>query len=158
MKIDSKILSISYLFIGIIIGSNNFAMSDSALQKIGVVDVGAVISTSSQVKELKKEHEKKEEELSKWLTKVNAEIKSQKNDNTKQKLLKKYNDELNLKKETNIREYNEKLSAVDKKISDTISQYSKANGYYVVISKTSILYGGDNITEEIEKALNKNSL
>ncbi len=153
MKIDTKVTAIACLVLGIAIGANNFAMSDISAQKIAVVDIQSVVAKSAQVKALKNEQTKKAQELSKWLETVNADIKKQSTEENKQKLLKKYDAELARKKELIAKEYAQKLSAIDKSISDTIANHAKLNGYDIVITKSSVLYGGEDITEQIAKAV-----
>ncbi len=137
--------------VGIVLGSNNFAKSDIAAQKIAVVDVPTIVAKSSQVKTLKDEQIKKAQDLQKWLETVNNDVKKQSTDANKQKLLKKYNDELAKKKEANAKDYAQKLAAIDKSISDTIAAQAKAKGYSIVIAKSTVLYGGEDITAEIAK-------
>lgn len=151
MKMDSKILASACLIIGIVIGANNFAMSDVKSSQIAVVDVPAIVAKSAQVKALKDEQTKKAQELKKWLDTVNADVQKQSTEANKQKLLKKYNEELAKKKEVNVKEYTKKLSAIDASISATIAAQAKAKGYDIVIAKSSVLYGGDDITVEIAK-------
>ncbi len=151
MKINSKIVAIACLAVGIVLGSNNFAKSDIAAQKIAVVDVPTIVAKSSQVKTLKDEQIKKAQDLQKWLETVNNDVKKQSTDANKQKLLKKYNDELAKKKEANAKDYAQKLAAIDKSISDTIAAQAKAKGYSIVIAKSTVLYGGEDITAEIAK-------
>ena len=153
MKINSKMLAIGCLALGVVIGSNNFAMSDIPSQKIAVVDVSAIVAKSTQVKNLKEEQSKKAQELAKWLENVNAEVKKQTNETEKEKLLKKYNNELIKKKEANAKDYTQKLAAIDKNISDTIAAQAKLKGFDIVIAKSSVLYGGQDITAEIAKAV-----
>lgn len=148
---NSKILACVCLVIGIVIGSNNFAMSDVKSSQIAVVDVPAIVAKSAQVKALKDEQTKKAQELKKWLDTVNADVQKQSTEANKQKLLKKYNEELAKKKEVNVKEYTKKLSAIDASISATIAAQAKAKGYDIVIAKSSVLYGGDDITAEIAK-------
>lgn len=151
MKINSKIIAIACLAVGVIIGSSNFAMSNIATQKIAVVDVPAIVSKSTQVKALKEEQIKKSQELQKWLETANADVKKQSTEANKQKLLKKYNDDLMKKKEANTKAYAQKLAAIDASISATIASQAKAKGYDIVLTKSSVLYGGDDITTEIAK-------
>ena len=99
MKIDSKVMSIGCLVLGLVLGSSNFAMSNMPSQKIAVVDVPAIVAKSAQVKALKDEQAKKAQDLAKWLETVNADVKKQSTEASKQKLLKKYNEELAKKKE-----------------------------------------------------------
>lgn len=148
---NSKILASACLVIGIVIGANNFAMSDVKSSQIAVVDVPAIVAKSAQVKALKDEQTKKAQELKKWLDTVNADVQKQSTEANKQKLLKKYNEELAKKKEVNVKEYTKKLSAIDASISATIAAQAKAKGYDIVIAKSSVLYGGDDITAEIAK-------
>ena len=126
-------------------------MSDIASSKIAVVDVPAIVAKSAQVKALKEEQTKKAQELKKWLDTVNADVQKQSTEANKQKLLKKYNEDLAKKKEANTKEYNQKLSAIDASISASIAVQAKAKGYDIVIAKSSVLYGGDDITSEIAK-------
>ena len=151
MKIDSKVMPIGCLVLGLVLGSNNFAMSNMPSQKIAVVDVPAIVAKSAQVKALKDEQAKKAQDLAKWLETVNADVKKQSTEANKQKLLKKYNEELAKKKEANTKEYTKKLSAIDASISSTIAAQAKAKGYDIVLAKSTVLYGGEDITAEIAK-------
>ena len=151
MKIDSKVMSIGCLVLGLVLGSNNFAMSNMPSQKIAVVDVPAIVAKSAQVKALKDEQAKKAQDLAKWLETVNADVKKQSTEANKQKLLKKYNEDLAKKKEANTKEYTKKLAAIDASISSTIAAQAKAKGYDIVLAKSTVLYGGEDITSEIAK-------
>ncbi len=153
MKIDSKLLSAGILAIGIVIGSCNTAISNISTQKIAVVDVPAVVSQSAQVKALKDEQTKKAQELSKWLETVNADVKKQTTEANKKKLLTKYNEEFAKKKEANTKAYTAKLAEIDKSISATIAAQAKAKGYDIVLAKSTVLYGGDDITAEVAKVV-----
>ena len=152
MKINSKVLPAIFLAAGIAIGSCGAAFSDIT-SKVAVVDVPSVIAKKKKKKKLKEEQDKKAQELNKWLETVNADIKKQSTDANRQKLLKKYNDELAKKKEANAKDYTAKLSEIDKNITSTIAAQAKAKGYTLVLSKSSVLYGGDDITAEISKAV-----
>ena len=50
-------------------------------------------------------------------------------------------------------EYAEKLRALDESISKQINDKAKADGYDIVLSKGIVLYGGNDITEEIVKII-----
>ena len=122
-----------------------------AEQKIAVVDIPAVITKSAQVQTLKKEHQTKIQDLEKWLKTVQADVEKQQTKESKEKLLKKYNAEFTKKKESIAKTYQTKLKAIDKNITETISTTAKAKGYDIVISKNVVIYGGDDITTEIQK-------
>ena len=122
-----------------------------AEQKIAVVDIPAVVAKSAQVQALKKEQQAKMQDLEKWLKIVQVDVEKQQTQEGKEKLLKKYNAEFAKKKETLAKNYQSQLQAIDKSITETISATAKAKGYDIVISKNVVVYGGDDITAELQK-------
>ena len=122
-----------------------------AEQNIAVVDVQAVVAKSAQVQALKKEQQTKISELEKWLKTAQADVQKQQTQEGKEKLLKKYNTEFAKKKESIAKDYQTRLQAVDKSITETITATAKAKGYNMVISKSMVIMGGDDITADIQK-------
>lgn len=137
-------------------GLNNIALSDAVDTngiKIAVVDVNSVISSSSQVKALQKQQEAKRTELEKWLKVVREDVAKQSTEEGKIKLAKKYDGDLAKKQETNRNEYVKKITEIDADISKIIAQSAQANGYDIVFAKSSVLYGGDDLTQAVKKAV-----
>ena len=130
-----------------------FYNSAVAAEKIAVVDVQAVVAKSPQVQALKKEQLKKMEEFQKWLTNAKNDIEKQKTDEGKAKLRKKYEAEYVKKQEAMRKSYMEKLQSADKSINATIEEQAKTKGYDLIIAKGVVIYGGDDITEDVIKAL-----
>ena len=129
------------------LGFNNFAMSDVPVNyNVAVVDVNAVVAKSAQVQALKKEQQEKLQELQKWLETVRADVQKQSTKEGKEKLVKKYDAEFAKKQEAIKKNYSNKLQAIDKSISATIAAEAKAKNYNLVLSKSMVLYGGDDIT------------
>lgn len=153
MKLDLKLLAVTALAFGIGIGTSNFALSDAPGAKVAVVDVQKVVSESKQVKALKDEQAKKTKDLTKWLEVANADVAKQSTQAGKDKLLKKYEADLAKKREANAQDYAKKLTDIDKSISALISVRAKAKGYDLVLSKSTVLYGGDDLTAEIIEAV-----
>ena len=127
--------------------------STSAEQKIAVVDVQAVVAKSAQVQALKKEQQAKIQDLEKWLKTAQGDVEKQKTQENKEKLLKKYNADFAKKKEDIAKDYQTRLQAVDKSITETIAATARAKGYNMVISKGIVLYGGDDITLDVQKVV-----
>jgi len=125
--------------------------SMAAVQKIAVVDVQAVVAKSAQVAALKREQQTKISELEKWLRSAQADVQKQQTKEGKEKLLKKYNADFATKKEAIAKDYQLKLQAVDRSITETITTKARAMGYDMVISKSMVIMGGDDITAEIQK-------
>ena len=142
-----KVLSLTLM--ALILGSG-LAMAE---QRIAVVDVQAVVSKSAQVQALKKEQQAKMQDLEKWLKTAQADVEKQQTKEGKEKLLKKYNAEFAKKKEALAKDYASRLQAVDKSITETISTTAKTKGYNMVISKGVVVYGGDDITADVQKVV-----
>ena len=140
-----KLLSLTLLALVL---SSGIAFAE---QKIAVVDVQAVVSQSAQVQALKKEQRAKMLDLEKWLKTAQADVEKQKTEEGKEKLLKKYNAEFAKKKEVIAKDYAARLQAVDKSITDTISTQARLKGYDMVISKGVVVFGGDDITADVQK-------
>ena len=126
-------------------------VSMAATQNIAVVDVNAIVAKSAQVAALKKEQQTQVADLEKWLKTAQADVQKQQTKEGQEKLLKKYNAEFAKKKEAIAKDYKTKLSAVDKSITETITTKAKALGYDMVIAKSMVIMGGDDITKEIQK-------
>ena len=88
--------------------------------------------------------------LGKWLKTAQADVEKQKTQDGKNKLLKKYNAEFAKKKEVLAKDYASRLQAVDKSITDILA---RLKGYNMVISKGVVVYGGDDITADVQKVL-----
>ena len=120
-----------------------------AENNIAVVDLQQIVSSSTQVKQLKQEHTKKMDELNKIITNARGEIANEK-DPAKVLLLEdKYTKEFNTKKESIDRDYNNKLSAIEKNIKNEITKIAQKNDYEYVFAKSVVLYGGNDITQDI---------
>ena len=63
----------------------------------------------------------------------------------------KYMKEFNTKKEALERDYNNRLSAIEKNIKTEISKKAQNDDYDYVFAKSVVLYGGKDITNELIK-------
>ena len=93
--------------------TNNYAMAENS---IAVVDLQKIVSNSYQVKQLKQEHSKKMEELNKIIVNARGEIANETDENKIMKIEEKYTNEFNTKKTLLEKEYNNRLSAIEKNI------------------------------------------
>lgn len=136
-----KFLLLSFLIFS---GMSVFAEDD-----IAVVDLGRIVENSAQVKQLKQEHSKKIAELDKIIVNARGEIANEK-DPAKVLLLEdKYMKEFNTNREALERDYNNRLSVIEKNIKGEISQKAEKDGYDYVFAKSVVLYGGKDITGEL---------
>lgn len=137
----------------LLLGTIGISTSVIAASNVAVVDVQAVVAKSAQVRVLKKEQQTKMQDLEKWLNTAKADVEKQKTQEGKEKLLKKYNSEFEKKKADIAKNYQTKLQAIDKSISATIAEQAKLKGYDMVISKGVVVYGGDDITADVQKVV-----
>ena len=120
-----------------------------ASENIAVVDLQQVVSNSSQVKALKQEHARKMEELNKIIINARGEISNETDSNKIVQIEEKYTREFNAKKEALDRDYNNRLEAIEKNIRNEIEKKAKKDDYDYVFAKSVLLYGGRDITSEI---------
>lgn len=137
----------------LLLGTIGITSSVLAASNVAVVDVQAVVAKSAQVQALKKEQQTKMQDLEKWLNTAKADVEKQKTQEGKEKLLKKYNSEFDKKKADIAKNYQTKLQAIDKNISATIAEQAKLKGYDMVISKGVVIFGGDDITADVQKVV-----
>ena len=91
--------------------------------------------------------------MAKWLEESQKEVDGEKNKEKKEALLKKYGEEFAQKRDELAREYAQKLQNIDENITQTIVNEAKDKGYSLVLTKNVAIYGGDDITEEVMKAI-----
>lgn len=143
-----KVILSALLVAGLSLGMASAVM---AQQKIAVIDAAAVAAKSQQVQNLKKDQQVKMLDLQKWLMTAKADVEKQQTQEGKDKLAKKYEADFAKKQEALLKDYQTKLQAIDKSISDTIAKYAQEKGYDAIFTKGVVLYGGDDITADIIK-------
>ena len=119
--------------------------------KMAVVEVTRVVAQSSEVQALKKEQQAKLQELQTWLNTVRADVEKQQTKEGKEKLIKKYDADFAKKQEAIKKDYSAKLQKIDKDITAVIYKEAKAKGYTMVFAKGTVLFGGQDITNDIIK-------
>lgn len=150
MKNSLKFLSIALASFVIGVTVNNFAVSDVPSNfKVAVVNVPKVVEASSQVQALKNENKKKNDAFIKFVQTANTAVEKEKDANKQKALKNKYEKEIKAKLEANNKDYQTKLAEIDKNISNIISVDARAKGYNLVLAKSSVLMGGEDITDAI---------
>ena len=154
MNKNMKFLAIGVAAFVIGFSVNNFAMSDvPANYKVAVVDIPQVVASSTQVKNLKKEQQAKADELVKFVEKARKDVAAVTDETKKKELEEKYSKEFISKKDKMEKDYINKLSKIDESISKTVNEQAKAGNYNIVLSKGAVLYGGEDITQTVIKAV-----
>lgn len=135
--------------------SSNFASADElAKTNMAVIDIPRVLQASPEVKALKLEQEKNIQSLMETIEKAKKEIATATDKKKADSLNEKYVKELAQKKAAMEKAYEQKLISIEDSIQKTIDEQGKAEGYDIIFSKNSVLYGGTDITDGIIKKLN----
>ena len=142
-----------FLLLSLVCSSFAFTQVFAESGKIAVVDMAQLINKSSQIQALNKEENTRKTEIINIINKANTEIQNQNNDSKKKEIATKYEKQINAKRDAMVKNRKAKLEAINKNISDTISQQAKMLGYDLVVVKGVVLYGGDDITDKILKNL-----
>ena len=132
------------LFLGM---ASNYAFAEG--NSIAVVDLQKLVSNSAQVKQLKQEHSKKMEELNKIIVNARGAIANETDSAKIVQLEEKYTREFNTKKLALEKDYNTRLSSIEKSIQAEIEKKAQKDKYDYVFAKSVVLFGGKDITSEI---------
>lgn len=135
------------------ISMNNFVISEAWAKdpNVAVVDVPKIVENSPEINALNVDRKNKLNDLQNFVEKAKAEVTKETNVSRRTTLEEGYNKELNLRKDTIDKEYIQKISDVDKSITKLIK--TKASSYDLVLTKSSVLNGGTDITADIIKEL-----
>ena len=147
MKKILSILAVSSMML------SSVAFAAPEPQKIAVVDIQKVVSASAQVKALKASQEAKNKELAAFIKKAQEDVNKQTDVNKKKSLSESYEKQLKTKREANIKDYTTKLKAADANITAQIGKKATELGYTMVIPKSTVIWGGDDITETVLKGI-----
>ena len=147
MKKILSILAVSSMML------SSFAFAAPEPQKIAVVDIQKVVSASAQVKALKASQEAKNKELAAFIKKAQEDVNKQTDVNKKKSLAESYEKQLKTKREANIKDYTTKLKAADANITAQIGKKATELGYTMVVPKSTVIWGGDDITETVLKGI-----
>ena len=121
----------------------------AAEHSVAVVDLQKLVSNSSQVKQLKQEHSKKMDELNKIIVNARGAIANETDSAKILQLAENHTKEFNAKKQALEKDYNTKLSNIEKNIQAEITKKAQNDKYDYVFAKSVVLYGGKDITNEI---------
>lgn len=148
-----KKVIIGTLIIGAFVGGysiNNIAVSKAAPDyKVAVVDIAKIVANSSEINTLKAEQEKQMQNMQATIDKARFEISKEKDPAKITQLEEKYRKQINEQKIALDTSYNSKLTAIDNKIKTAVVEKARSMNYNIVLPKNTVLFGGDDITEQV---------
>ncbi len=120
--------------------------------KVAMVNVEQVVANSPAIAELRAERQNEIAELQKFVEKAGAEVKKASGQKRKD-LEQKYGEELAARQQQMQEKYAEQLQKVDDQMTALISDVAAENGFKLVFSKTMVVVGGVDITEQVLQKL-----
>lgn len=127
--------------------------TSAKVQKYAVVDVKTVVNSSKSVKELTETRKQQKETVMKFVKDGNAQVDAETDSVKKEALKKKLNNDLKYMTKTFDKRYQDGLKQVNNEISAEIAKVGKEKQYNLILTTDSVLYGGENITKDIVKAV-----
>lgn len=129
---------------------NSIAISNTNPEyKIAVVDIAAIIKNSKEINTLRLEQAKQMQNMQATIDKAKAEIAKEQDPTKIAQLEEKYRNEINKQKVALDTSYNNKLIAIDNKIKTAVVEKARSMNYNIVLPKNTVLFGGDDITEQV---------
>ncbi len=153
-----KKILVSTLIIGAFIAGysiNNIAVSNTNPNyRVAIVDIQRVVANSNEIKNLKIEQEKQIQKMQSTINKAREEISKEQDPQKISALEEKYRNEINSQKLALDESYNKKLTAIDSKIKTAVVEKARSMNYNIVLPKNTVLFGGDDITEQVAAIIN----
>lgn len=131
---------------------NSKAISDTGY-RVAVVDVQSLIQKSSEVNLLKADQQKKLDAMKATVDKARQDISKETDPVKIAQLEEKYRNDINNQKVALDNEYNTKLKQIDTNIKSIVIAKAKGLNYNLVLPKSMVLFGGDDITAEVAKSV-----
>ena len=155
MKKQIIILS-SAVVISLVMGYsiNNIAISKAQAEyKSATVDIQKIVANSTEIKNLKAEQEKQMQNMQSTIDKARTEISKEQDPVKIAQLEEKYRNEINNQKLALDTSYNTKVKAIDSKIKTAVVEKARSMNYNIVLPKNTVLFGGDDITDEVSQII-----
>lgn len=126
-------------------------ISKCTTPEIGIIDLKKIGSEAEMFKQYKQEQDAQEEQLAKWVSKVQKEIANAKTDKKRKELIEKYSKEEIQKREEIQNVLGPKIKENDEKIRALIKEEAESKGLSAVVLKDVVMFGGVDITEDVIK-------
>lgn len=134
-------------------GISSASETNKPVKRYGVVDVKKVVNSSKSVKDLKAERAKQKEQVVNFVKNGNAKVAEETDPVKKEELKKKLNNDLKYMTTTFDKRHTEALTKINNDISSDIAKIGKERNYDLILTTDAVLYGGENITKDIIKAV-----
>jgi outer membrane protein len=135
---------VALAIMGLLLSCNFRAQADG----VAYIDVNKVLNSYTKAQELAADLKVKEAELQKLIADAKKDIKLA-NISDKQQLEDKYNKELKEKQESYKQQYLNEFQDIQNTVESAVKTVAKNKNVSVVFNKTSVVLGGDDLTDDV---------
>jgi len=126
-----------------------------AKQSVGVVDMAKILTESRKAQEVTGDIKSQQDEIQQMITEARNKISSATSEEQKKDLDKMYTDKIQQKNISIKSEYDQKVTDLRNSIAITVEKVAKHKKMDLIFSKDDLVYGGQDITNEVISRLNK---
>lgn len=131
---------------------NSYAVSNTANNlNVAIVDIQQIIDSSQKAQAIKLDQKKKFEELVSFVGEARGAIESEQDPAKRKTIEEKYQSEFAAKKNAIDKDYEAKLASFNTEITREVDNITKEKKYDLVLLKSTVLSGGNDITQDVVK-------
>lgn len=121
--------------------------------KYGVVDVNKVVASSKAVEKANKERAAEKKKIIKYIEDSASKMNKEQDEKKREDMKAKFDTELTAKKTEMNKSYGERLLQINNDINAELIKIAKDKDYQLILTKGAVLYGGDDLTQDLIKVV-----
>lgn len=127
----------------------------SAKEKVGFVDMAKIMTTSKKAQDVSSDIKSQQDEIQKMINDARIRIMAAETEEERKELEKKLSEKIQLRNNDFKADYEKKVTDLQDTISLTVEKIAKQKKMEFIFRKDNIVFGGQDITEDVISQLNK---
>lgn len=121
--------------------------------KYGFVDVNKVVAASKAVEKANKERAAEKKKIIKFIEESANKMNKEEDEKKREEMKNQFDLDLTAKKSEMNKSYGEKLMKINNDINAELIKIAKDKDYQLILTKDAVLYGGDDLTQDLIKVV-----
>ena len=121
--------------------------------KYGYVDVNKVVASSKAVQKANKERAAEKKKIIKFIEESANKMNKEEDEKKREEMKNNFDLELTARKSEMSKSYGEKLMKINNDINAELIKIAKDKDYQLILTKDAVLYGGDDLTQDLIKVV-----
>lgn len=121
--------------------------------KYGFVDVNKVVAASKAVEKANKERAAEKKKIIKFIEESANKMNKEEDEKKREEMKNQFDLDLTAKKSEMNKSYGEKLMKINNDINAELIKIAKDKDYQLILTKEAVLYGGDDLTQDLIKVV-----